>query len=122
MGLLLYHALHERPVLLAEPQIEHLHEEREGHREVDVALGHVLPEALRHEHDADEQEEGERQDLHARMALDEAGHRPHREEHHHHRDDHGHHHDGHVIGHADGGDDGVEREDDVEEQDLHEHG
>ena len=37
------------------------------------------------------------------------------------RDDHGRHHDREVVGHADRGDDRVEREDDVEQHDLNDH-
>ena len=69
---------------------------------------------------ANEEEEGEGEHLHGGVAADEVVHRS-REDHHepdrdHHRDDH----DRDLVDHADGGDDRVEREDDVEDGDLDE--
>ena len=95
--------------------------EREGHGEVDVAFLDVPSHAFGHQHDADQQEEGQGEDLDGRVALHETAHRVHRDKHDEHGDDHGHHHDRHLIGHPDGGDDRVERKDDVEHEDLGEH-
>src|SRR5437879_5386674 len=106
---------------LAISEVEQLDEEREGHRDVDVGLGHVLTHPVGHEHHADEEQEGQREDLHARVALDEAGHGAHAGQHHEHGDHHGRHHDRQAVGHADGGDHGVEGEPDVEHEDLGEH-
>src|SRR5262249_29980956 len=101
-----------------EAHVQHLDEERERHREVDVALRHVVPHPLRHQHHPDEQQEGQREDLDARVPLDEAAHRPRRHQHHEHRQHHGDDHDRHLVGHADRGDHRVEREHDVEQEDL----
>jgi hypothetical protein len=49
--------------LLARADVEHLHRHREGHREVDVALGHVVVEALGDQHHADDDQERQRQHL-----------------------------------------------------------
>ncbi len=78
----------------------------------------MLPERLRGEHHADEDQEGERQDLHRRVALDEVADRACEDHHHAHRQDHRRHHDRQVLRHPDGGYDRVEREDDVEQPDL----
>jgi hypothetical protein len=78
----------------------------------------VLIERLGHQHDADEQEEAQRQHLHGRVAADEVGDRVDEDQHHDHgdhgRDDH----DDDVLRHADRGDDRVEREHHVEQEDL----
>ena len=49
---------------LTNPDIENLHEHGKAHRKVDVALGNVLPEAVRDERNADEQEETQSQHFH----------------------------------------------------------
>src|SRR6266511_2143848 len=59
-------------VPLAQAQIEHLHSYRKGHREVHVALGHVVIEAIGDKHNADYEEKRERQHLDCRVAGDEA--------------------------------------------------
>src|SRR2546425_5798413 len=60
---------------LAQAQIEHLHAYREGHREVNVTLGHVVIEAVGDKHDADHEEKCQSQHLDRRMAGDEAAYR-----------------------------------------------
>src|SRR5215213_4776415 len=57
-----------RLALLAQPQVEDLDKNREGHREVDVPLRNVLSQPLGHERHADQEQEAQRQDLHGRMA------------------------------------------------------
>ena len=47
----------------AETQVDHLHEHRKAHGEVDVALFQVMPEAFEEQRYADEQQEAERQHL-----------------------------------------------------------
>src|SRR3954471_145710 len=52
-----------RGSLAPRPQVDHLDKHREAHREVNVALGNVLIEALEHQRQADQQQEAERQHL-----------------------------------------------------------
>ncbi|CFE03898.1 Uncharacterised protein [Bordetella pertussis] len=63
-------------------------------------------------------QEGQRQHDHGRIAFDEARQRLGRQQHDGHRDDHRHEHDGNVLGHAHGGDDAVDREHQIQHQDL----
>ena len=90
----------------------------EAHGGVDVAPGHVEAEAVGDERHADHQQEAERQHHDGRVLLDEV--RERRRGHQHHRDRHDHRdvHDRELVGHAHGGDDRVDREDEVEDQDL----
>src|SRR5262245_19531180 len=102
----------------ADAQVDHLDEYRETHGEVDVALRNVHAEAIADERHADQQQERQREHLDGRMMVHELADRT-RCEHHDGdgKDDRGDHH-GYLVGHPDGGDDGVEREDDVEQHDL----
>src|SRR6187401_935975 len=52
-------------LLLAEAHVEDFDEQRERHREVDVALADVFAGAFGDEHHADQEQEAEGQDLHA---------------------------------------------------------
>jgi hypothetical protein len=103
------------------PEIQHFHAEREGHGEVDVALRNVLPEAFAHERHADQNQEAQCEHLQGRVPVDEVADRFGEHQHHAQCDDHGRDHDPQLVGHADGGDDRVEGEDDVEQQDLDDH-
>ena len=58
--------------LAPQPQVDHLDEDREAHREVDVALRDVLVEALGDQRHADQQQERQRQHLDRRVPVDEA--------------------------------------------------
>ncbi len=58
-------------------------------------------DAVGNERDAYEQQEGERQHLHRRVAVDEIGNRTRRDIHHAHRHDDGGDHDLDILGHAD---------------------
>ncbi len=112
------HRLH-RLLPPANPKVDHLDEDRERHRGVDVALGDVQAEPVGHQHQADHDQEAQRQHLDGRMALDELADRPGEHQHEHDRDqDRGDHHPA-LVDHADCGDDRVEREHDVEHHDLH---
>ena len=116
--------LHWRPA--AHAQVDHLDEDREAHRKVDVALGDVQVEALADERQSDQQQERQGEHLHGRMAVDEIADWSSCEQHHAHRDDDGGDHDrqlralvaGGVLHHADRGDHAVEAEDDVQNDDL----
>ena len=107
--------------LLARAQlhVDELDAEREGHREVHVRFVNVLPHALGNEKHADEQKEAQRQDAHARVLIDKPSDRSGKQEHDENGDDDGRRHDDEVLRHADGGDDRVERKDDVEQNDLY---
>src|SRR5688572_33114911 len=50
-------------LLLAHADVEHLDGHRERHREVDVALRHLVIETLDRQHDADHEQERQRQHL-----------------------------------------------------------
>ena len=62
-----------------------------------------------------------RQDLHRRVRLDEGGDRARGRHQHDHRQDHRHRHDPDLVGHADRGDDAVDREYQVDDRDLGHH-
>src|SRR4029453_10049909 len=55
----------------SDSEIHHLDEDREAHREVDVPLRNVQPQAVANERDSDQQQEGKRQDFLRRMPVDE---------------------------------------------------
>src|SRR3954467_5932310 len=80
-------------LLLSKAHVEDFDQQGEGHREVDVALAHVLPRALGDEHHADQEQEAEGEDLHAGVAIDEVAHGAREDEHHADREHHrgGHH-------------------------------
>ncbi|RYF34632.1 MAG: DUF1810 family protein [Comamonadaceae bacterium] len=90
-------------------------------RGIDVALGHMHAEAVGDEHGADHQEKAQRQHHHGRIAVDEVGQRFGRQEHDRDGHDDRDHHHRQVVGHADGRQDGVDREHHVEQHDLHQH-
>src|SRR5690606_10142850 len=72
---------------LAHADVDHFHEHREGHGEVDVTLWYVDVEALHHQHEADHHQEGQGQHLQSRVFVDEGADGACREQHH----DDGHH-------------------------------
>ena len=82
-------------------------------------MGSPSPRRQRH---ADEDQKAQREHFHRGVAVDERADRSGRK----HHDDDGHHdgehHDRHLLDHADGGDHGIEREHDVDDLDLHDHG
>ena len=71
---------------------------------------------------ADHQQETQGQHDHGGVLVDEVRHRVRRQHHHCDRDDHSRDHDRHVVGHADSRDDGVDRKDQVQQQDLEDGG
>ena len=90
-----------------------------SHREVDVPLADVLPQAVSEQHHADEQQERQREHLDRGMTMHERAQGAGGHEHHAHGDhDRGHHHH-RVLRHPDGGNDRIERKDDVEQRDLY---
>src|SRR5262245_24518573 len=72
----------DRLALLAQPQVEHLDENRKSHGEVDVALRDVLVEPLGDQRHADQQQEAQGQHLDRGMARDELTDRAGGDEHH----------------------------------------
>ena len=98
--------------------VEEFDEDREGDRSVEIALRNVEAEPLGDEAAADHQQEREAEHHHRRMTVDKVRERTARGNHHDHGDHDGTHHHVEVVDHADGGDDGVEREDRVKKQDL----
>jgi hypothetical protein len=82
----------------------------------------VHAEAIGNECRADHQEEAEGQHDDRRVPGDEARERVGGDEHGHHGDEDGGDHDGDVVGHADRCDDAVEREHEIENEDLHDGG
>ena len=100
-------------------QVERLHEDGEGDGSVDERLVDVHIEAFSDQRRTDQHQEREREHLHRRMLLDERrddlGGEEHDADGQHHRRDH----DVELIDHADRGDDGIEREHDIEQQNLH---
>ena len=110
--------LHGLRPLGAHADVEHFDGEGERHGEVDVTLLHVLPAAVGDEDHADEEEEGEGEHFDRGMAVDEVADRAAGREHDDHgEDDRGDHHLD-VLREAHGGDHGIERENDVDDDDL----
>ncbi len=101
--------------------VEKLDQHREADGRVEVALRNMEAEALRHQAETDHQQEAQAEHHHGRVGVDEAGQRLGGEHHHHHGDGHGGHHHAEVFHHADGGDDGVQREDRIQHQNLGDH-
>ena len=91
------------------------------HGEIDVAARDMEADAVRDQRHADEQQERQRKHLGRGMALHETGNRSRGEIHGDHRDDDGGHHDLDVLGHADGGHDGIDGKYEVDEDDLNDH-
>ena len=91
---------------------------REAHRCVDVALRDMEAEAVGDERHADHQQEAERQHDDRRVLLDKARQRIDGHHHHGHGDDDRDIHDRDLVGHADRGDDRIDREHQIEQQDL----
>jgi hypothetical protein len=103
---------------VARQHVETLDQGREGHGGVDIALGHMHAEAVGDQHRADHQQEAQRQHDDGRILVDEVRQRVGGQQHAQHGEDDGDHHDRHVIGHADRGQDGVDREHQVQQDDL----
>ena len=78
----------------------------------------MLAEPFRDQRQPDEQQERERQHLHRRVPLHELGDRGRGEQHREHGNDDRGDHDGDILRHADGGNHRVEREDDIEQENL----
>jgi len=76
-------------------------------------------EAIGDQHSADHQQKAQRQHHDGRVPGDEIGERIGGQHHRAHGDQHGNDHDRKIIGHAHGGQDRIEREDHVEQDDLH---
>ncbi len=106
----------------ANSDIEDFDEYGEGHREVDVTFRNVLPKALSDQCDADEEKEAEGQHFHRRVTVHKPADRSGEEHHEDHSHDDGPNHDGDVVDHADGGYDRVEREDNIQKNDLDDYG
>ena len=79
-------------------------------------------EAVGDQGHADQDDERQRQHLHRRVPVDEVSDRIGGQHHHQHRGNDGRGHDRHVVDQTDRGDDRVEREDDVDDCDLRDHG
>ena len=109
---------HGRGFLLPQADVEHFHDDRERHREIDVALRHVGVEAVGDQRDADHHQEGQRQHLDRGVVGNEIADGGGEQHHQAHRHDHGRDHDLDLIHHADGRDDRVEGEHDVDQDDL----
>src|SRR5690606_17369653 len=101
--------------------VQHFDYQAEVHREVDVAALNVLAHAVGDQHHADQQQERERQHLHCRKAVDEANNDSGKSHHEDHNDDQSSNHHPQCLGHAHGGDDRIQREDDVDSHDLRDH-
>src|SRR5215217_1121211 len=98
--------------------VQEFDEDGEAHREVDVALGDVLVEALQEQSQADKDQEAQGEHLQGGVAVDYTGYGLGGDQHdqYGHRDGGDHHRD--LIDHADSGDHRVQRENDVEDDDL----
>src|ERR1700743_3175259 len=99
-------------------QVEELDRGRERNREINVATRDMEFESVGDQGDADQYQKGERQHLGGGMLADEFRARSrryiHEETGDHDRSDH----DLQILRHADRGDDGIEREDEINDNDL----
>ena len=112
-----------RTRLLATPRVagehvEQLHQRRKRHGGINIALRNMEAHAFGNQRRADHHQEGERQHDDGRVAFDEIGERRCGQKHDGDGDDDRDDHDRQMRRHADGGDDAVHREDEVEQQDL----
>src|SRR3972149_8928136 len=98
--------------------VDELDHQAERHGEIDVAPVEMLSGSLGHEKDPDHHQEGQREDLDARVPLHEIADGGGEDQHHDDGEDHRKYHDLEVLHHTHRGDDRVEREDDVEGHDL----
>ena len=105
----------------ADSEIQHLDTDGECHGEIDVAFGDVMADSVGDEEHADQDEECQRQHVHRWMAIDEVTDGASGKKHYAHRHDDGGNHDRHVLNHSHRRDDGIQREDDVEKEDLENH-
>src|SRR6266480_1981368 len=101
-----------------QPNIQALHADGKGHREVDVAFRDFFMKAFGHERTADEQQETQGEHFQRRMPVNEITDATGEDKHEHQRDDDGGNHHPELARHADRRDDRVERENDVEQQDF----
>ena len=102
--------------------VERLDHRGKKHRGVNIAPFDMKAETVGDQRHADHQEEAQRQHQNRRIAVDERRQRPHGDHHHPDRHDDGYDHDRKILGHAHGRDDAVDREDDVDHDDLNEAG
>ena len=116
--------LHRRALPLGGgPQVDHLDEHREGHREVDVALRDVRDRSPRPRASTPiSSRKLSASTFTVGCSVDEAADRARRHHHDADGDDHGGTITDELVGHADRRDHRVEREDDVEQHDLADHG
>ena len=66
--------------------VQHFDQQGKSHRKVNVAFFNVFTQSFRHQHDADEQQEGQRQHMDRGVAVDEGGDGRGKEHHDHHRE------------------------------------
>lgn len=102
----------------ADAYVKHFDGKGKPESEVDIAFVDLLVETFKDEHDTDKEKEGEGEDLDRWMAFDEPPDSGGVEHHDENRHDNGGNHDVEVVGHPDGGNDGIKREDDIQEHDL----
>src|SRR3989304_7254501 len=98
--------------------VDELDHQAERHREVHVAPVEVLSGSLGHQEDPNHHQEGQREDLDARVLLHEIAEGGGEDQHDDEGENHRHDHHFEVLDHSHGGDDRVQGKDDVEEHDL----
>src|SRR5688572_2186996 len=99
-------------------QVDHLDKDRKAHGEVDVAFWNVLIESIREQRQPDQQQKTQRQNLYGRVSVDEITDESRRDHHNRNSKHDGRYHDPDVVDHSNRRDDGIEREDNVEEKNL----
>jgi hypothetical protein len=98
--------------------VESLDRRGERHCEIDVAARYVEIEAAGHQRHPDQKQERQRQHLGGGVVGDEPRHRPRRRIHDGDRDQHRGDHDADIPHHADGGDDGIDGEHEIDGDEL----
>ena len=103
----------------SDSNVDRLDDYGEDHGEVGVALGDMDSAGISQEVCTDEDQEAESEDFDGRVFVDELGYDAAVVDHEDTADDDGGDHDPNLFDHSDGGDDGVEGEDDVDPDDAH---
>src|SRR4030042_2568689 len=98
--------------------VQKLHEHGEGHGKIDISLRDVKIQPFGDQAHAYHDEKAESQHLDRGMGFDKLADPVHREHHDDDGDDDGQDHDADLQGHADGGDDRIERENEAKDHDL----
>ncbi len=108
-------------MLSSQPDIQHFYQKRESDHRIDITFADLLMKALGHEHDSNGYQEGQRQHLQGRVAVDKPADTSCKNHHQNNGDDHGNDHDEYFFHQANGGQYRVKRKNSIDQYDLQYH-